>query len=214
MDHLPGVIRRESKEWFKTVCKCCVAGDRNHRSGPQGMVCLRTEADKRDALTLEIADTKSYQDLLDKELAKYEPAEATSTTDLNYLHLINEKKQTKVKLLHLATKLRGKEIPPSLNAIDGVPGLKAATKTRSKIIFKDGSGCRFEEPPRAKLKLKRRRGELKSKLISLRLVQQPNTKPFKLNMKFLRAKSKSAKKEQIQLKTGCILKPEFPHTIR
>ena len=161
MDPLPGVIRKENKDWFKKVCKCCMAGDRNHRSGPQGMVRLRSEADKRDALTLEIADTKSYQDLLDKELAKYDPADTTSTTDLNYLHLINQKKQNKFKLLHLATQLRGKTSQPSLNAIDGVPGLKAATRTRSTITFKNGSGCKLEGAPRAKLKFKRRRGELR-----------------------------------------------------
>jgi hypothetical protein len=197
MDNLPGVIRIENKEWFKKVCKCCMAGDRTHRGGPQSMVRLRTEADKRDALTLEIADTKSYQELLDQELAKCESANAN---DLNHLQLIDERKRTRDRLLVLAMKLRSKDMQPVLNAIDGVPGLSSASKTRSTITFKDGSGCRFEAPPRPKLKRKPRRGELRSKLISLKLALQPNTKkPFNVNLKFLRAKNKGAKKDRIQI---------------
>ena len=89
---------------------------------------------------------------------------------------------------------------PVLNAISGVPGLSSASKTRSTITFKDGSGCRFEAPPRPKLKRKSRRGKLRSKLMSLKLALQPNTeKPFNVNLKFLRAKSKSAKKDRIQI---------------
>ena len=96
--------------------------------------------------------------------------------------------------------IRSKDIQPVLNAIDGVPGLSSASKTRSTITFKDGSGCRFEEPQRPKLKIKPRRGGLQRKLMSLKLARKPNTKqPFKVNLKFLRAKNKSAEKDRIQL---------------
>ena len=68
------------------------------------------------------------------------------------------------------------------------------------IKFKDGSGCRFEEPHNAKLQFKERRRGLKRKLISLKLARKPNTKqPFKVNLKFLRAKHKSDEKDRIQI---------------
>ena len=61
MDRRPGVIRRENKSGSRRFVH--VGSWRSQTPWPnlKNKVRLRTEANRRDALTLEKADTKSYQ---------------------------------------------------------------------------------------------------------------------------------------------------------
>lgn len=136
MDNLPGVIRRENKLWFKKLCVCCLQGDRRHTGGPQGMIRLRTEADKRAALEIEIADMDTYRELLDKQLVRLQdPANEIERTpdglDVNQLKL--QVKEFRRRRLALGEKERDTSCRPVLNKIDGVASAQMRTRTRFLI---------------------------------------------------------------------------------
>ena len=61
MDRRPGVIRRENKSGSRRFVHVGNWRSQNTVAEPQSKVRLRTEANRRDALTLEKANTKSYQ---------------------------------------------------------------------------------------------------------------------------------------------------------